>query len=66
MAWKFLQAALFEPEAEPRRLSADLRELLHETAGRAVTLGELEQILKGRGFALFLLLMLQMMRRDLE
>ncbi len=57
MAWKFLQAALFEPEAEPRRLSADLRELLRETAGRAVTLGELEQILKGRGFALFLLLM---------
>lgn len=57
MAWKFLQAALFEPEAEPRRLSTDLRELLHETAGRAVTLGELEQILKGRGFALFLLLM---------
>ncbi len=57
MAWKFLQAALFEPEAQPRRLSADLRELLRETAGRAVTLGELEQILKGRGFALFLLLM---------
>ena len=57
MAWKFLQAALFEPEAEPRRLSADLRELLRETAGRAVKLGELEQILKGRGFALFLLLM---------
>jgi hypothetical protein len=57
MAWKFLHAALFEPEAEPRRLSTDLRELLQETAGRAVTLGELEQILKGRGFALFLLLM---------
>lgn len=57
MAWKFLQAALFEPEAQPRRLSTDLRELLAETAGRAVTLGELETILKGRGFALFLLLM---------
>lgn len=57
MAWKFLRAALFEPEAEPRRLSADLQELLRATAGRAVTLGELEQILKGRGFALFLLLM---------
>lgn len=57
MAWKFLRAALFEPEAEPRRLSTDLHELLRATAGRAVTLGELEQILKGRGFALFLLLM---------
>lgn len=57
MAWKFLEGALFEPEAQPRRLSTDLQELLRETAGRAVTLGELEQILKGRGFALFLLLM---------
>ncbi|MEZ0254024.1 MAG: exopolysaccharide biosynthesis protein [Chthoniobacter sp.] len=57
MAWKFLQGALLETEAQPRRLSTDLRELLEETAGRVVTLGELEQILKGRGFALFLLLM---------
>ncbi|MEP6670513.1 MAG: exopolysaccharide biosynthesis protein [Chthoniobacter sp.] len=57
MAWKFLQAALVETEAQPRRLSTDLRELLHETGGRAVTLGELEEILKGRGFAMFLLLM---------
>jgi len=57
MAWKFLQSALFETEAQPRRLSTDLRELLRETGGRAVTLGELEQILKGRGFAMFLLLM---------
>lgn len=57
MAMRFFQAALFEPEGQPRRLSTDLRDLLRETAGRAVTLGELEQILKGRGFALFLLLL---------
>ena len=41
----------------PPRLSSDLRELLHEAAGRSMTLGELEQILKGRGFGLFLLLL---------
>ena len=52
-----LSPASDNPETLPRRLSADLRELLRETAGRAVTLGELEQILKGRGFALFLLLL---------
>lgn len=39
-----------------RRLSTDLRELLEIAAGRALTLGELEQILQGRGFALFILL----------
>lgn len=50
-------AAIVEPPPEPRRLSADLRELLCETAGRSMTLGELEDILKGRGFMLFLLLM---------
>jgi hypothetical protein len=57
MDWKFLHNALYPVEGEPRRLSTDLRELLRETAGRAITLGELEQILKGRGFAMFLLLM---------
>jgi hypothetical protein len=41
----------------PRRLSEDFRDLLKETAGRAVTLGELEQRLRGRGFALFILIM---------
>jgi len=56
MAFQFFRAAVFEAETPPRRLSADLQELLRETAGRAVTLGELEQILKGRGAALFLLL----------
>jgi len=57
MAFQFLRTAVFEAETPPRRLSADLHELLRETAGRAVTLGELEQILRGRGFALFLLLL---------
>jgi hypothetical protein len=40
----------------PRRLSTDLRELREEAAGRSLTIGELEQILQGRGFALFILL----------
>jgi len=44
-------------ELPPRRLSDDLRELLHEARGRSLTIGELEQILQGRGFALFILLM---------
>lgn len=43
--------------ATPPRLSADLRDLLRAAAGRAMTLGELEQTLKGRGFGLFLLLL---------
>ena len=46
-----------EVPATPPRLSADLRDLLREAAGRSMTLGELEQILKGRGFGLFLLLL---------
>ena len=50
-------AAIVEAPPAPRRLSADLRDLLRETSGRSVTLGELEDILKGRGFGLFLLLM---------
>ncbi len=47
------------PDAEPpaRRLSSDLRDLLREADGRALTLGELEAILQGRGFALFILLL---------
>ena len=47
------------PEARetPPRLSADLRALLREAAGRSMTLGELEQILQGRGFGMFLLLL---------
>ncbi len=40
-----------------KRLSDDLRELLAKAAGRSLTLGELEAILQGRGFALFILLL---------
>lgn len=48
----------FNPDAgTPRRLSEDFGELLRESAGRAVTLGELERRLQGRGFALFILIM---------
>ncbi len=39
-----------------RRLSEDLQELLRQAAGRSLTVGELEEILEGRGFALFILL----------
>ncbi len=44
------------PETPPR-LSTDLRELLREAAGRSMTLGELEAMLKGRGFGMLLLLL---------
>lgn len=40
-----------------RRLSEDLRGLLESAAGRTVTIGELEQVLQGRGFALFVFLL---------
>ncbi len=56
MPGKILQPAIGQPEPPPRRLSEDLHDLLRETRGHAITIGELEQILKGRGFALFLLL----------
>ncbi len=41
------------------RLSDDLRELLAraEAAGRSLTVGEIEAMLKGRGFALFIMLL---------
>lgn len=39
-----------------RRLSDDLRLLLSEAAGRSLTIGELEALLKGRGFALLIML----------
>ena len=44
------------PEPQARRLSEDLEDLLREAAGRSMTIGELEQTLKGRGFALFLMI----------
>lgn len=50
-------AAIVEAPPPPSRLSSDLRELMRETAGRSMTLGELEDILKGRGFGMFLLLL---------
>lgn len=50
-------AAIVEPPPPACRLSSDLRELLAETAGRSLTLGELENILQGRGFGMFLLLL---------
>lgn len=46
-----------EPPLPPRRLSTDLKEILREAAGRSLSLGELEQILQGRGFALFILIL---------
>ena len=42
---------------EPRRLSADLRALLHEADGRTVTVERIEEILKGRGVAMLILLL---------
>lgn len=40
-----------------RRLSQDLRAILREANGRAMTVAELEAILQGRGFAMFILLL---------
>ncbi len=40
-----------------RRLSQDLRAILREANGRAMTVAELESILQGRGFAMFILLL---------
>jgi hypothetical protein len=48
---------IIEPPLPARRLSTDLKDLLREAAGRSLSLGELEQILHGRGFALFILLL---------
>lgn len=53
---------ILEPEpgttTQPaRRLSEDLLELLRRADGRSLTIGELEEMLQGRGFALFILLL---------
>ena len=45
------------PEPPPRRLSEDLRELLRQASGRSVTIEEIEQILRGRGVAMLILLL---------
>lgn len=52
-----MTGSLHEGAEPPRRLSEDFQDLLRETAGRGVTLGELEKRLQGRGFALFILIM---------
>ena len=54
MTWDHHESESGEP---PRRLSEDFGEVLRHAAGRAVTLGELETNLKGRGFALFILIL---------
>ncbi|MEO7319250.1 MAG: exopolysaccharide biosynthesis protein [Chthoniobacteraceae bacterium] len=47
-----------KPDPPPvRRLSQDLRAILREANGRAMTVAELESILQGRGFAMFILLL---------
>lgn len=52
-----LPPAESDPDPPARRLSSDLRDLLRRANGRTLTLGELEDILQGRGFALFILLL---------
>ena len=55
---EILPPASEKPEAPPvRRLSQDLRAILREANGRAMTIAELESILQGRGFAMFILLL---------
>ena len=49
--------AVHASEAAPRRLSEDLRELLRHASGRSVTVEEIEQILRGRGVAMLILLL---------
>lgn len=45
------------PPPPARRLSNDLKDLLEQAKGRSLSVGELEEILQGRGFALFILLL---------
>lgn len=56
MTHHVLEPAPGEP-LPAQRLSDDLRRLLAQAAGRSLSLGELEAILQGRGFALFILLL---------
>ena len=44
-------------EVPARRLSEELRDLQRDSAGRDLTIGELERVLQGRGVTLFMLLM---------
>ena len=55
---EILPSASETPREPPvRRLSEDLRAILREANGRAMTIAELESILQGRGFAMFILLL---------
>ncbi|HEV7866741.1 MAG TPA: exopolysaccharide biosynthesis protein [Chthoniobacteraceae bacterium] len=45
------------PAPVVRSLSTDLRALLRDAGGRAVTIEEIESLLQGRGFAMFILLL---------
>jgi hypothetical protein len=56
MSGHLLEPSLAEP-LPAERLSVGLRHLLAHAAGRGLTLGELEEVLQGRGFALFILLL---------
>lgn len=44
-------------DEEPHRLSEDLRAILKQAAGRAITVGEIEGILRGRGVAMLILIL---------
>ncbi len=52
-----LLSAGTKPDPPVRRLSQDLRAILREADGRAMTIAELESTLQGRGFAMFILLL---------
>jgi len=51
------KSALIAEPVPPSRLSSDLEELRARSAGNALTVDELEKALKGRGFAMLLLLL---------
>ena len=57
MAPDILIPAVGASKPPPRRLSQDLRELLRHASGRSVTIAEIEQILRGRGVAMLILLL---------
>ena len=51
------ERALIAERTPPSRLSSDLEALREHSAGKSLTVGELEQALRGRGFAMLLLLL---------
>ena len=44
-------------EPSPHRLSEDLQALLAKAEGRSLSIGEIEALLQGRGFALIIMLL---------